>query len=82
VLQYNKRDLPDALPTTSIDRALGLAGAKAPRFEACAKTGDMVLKTLDGLLQIVLQRFRLTQRQPATHRRPPAHAHLAAANAW
>jgi mutual gliding-motility protein MglA len=47
VLQWNKRDLPEVLPTTALDRALNDRGAKA--LEAVAFKGDGVLETLRAI---------------------------------
>jgi signal recognition particle receptor subunit beta len=40
VMQWNKRDLPDALPVAELERALNLY--EAPSFETCAHTADGV----------------------------------------
>jgi signal recognition particle receptor subunit beta len=47
VLQYNKRDLPDALATESLDAALRSGWtANAPTYEAVARDGTGVFETL------------------------------------
>lgn len=56
VIQYNKRDLPDALPVADIDRALGNPGL--PFFEAVAVTGVGVFETLKSITRGVLQNLR------------------------
>ncbi|RMG10451.1 MAG: GTPase, partial [Deltaproteobacteria bacterium] len=47
VIQYNKRDLPGALPVAALDRALN--ERKVKTFEAVAMTGEGVLETLRGI---------------------------------
>lgn len=47
VLQYNKRDLPGALPVDRLRRALG--SPALPEFEAVATTGSGVFETLKAL---------------------------------
>lgn len=44
-VQYNKRDLPDALPVEELEAAINPAGA--PHFEAVANRGEGVLETLE-----------------------------------
>jgi signal recognition particle receptor subunit beta len=51
VVQYNKRDMPNALP---IEQLRELNPHKAPEFEAVAKTGQGVFETLKGLAKLVL----------------------------
>ena len=52
--QYNKRDLPDAVPPEELDQQLGIG---KPAFLACAKTGYNVFSTLDAATQEVLKEF-------------------------
>ena len=52
VIQYNKRDLPNALPAAEIDKELNKLGV--PRFESVATTGIGVEETLKGITQLVL----------------------------
>ncbi len=47
VLQWNKRDLPTALPPGALERAIN--ERKVPTFEASALTGEGVLETLRGI---------------------------------
>lgn len=51
VLQYNKMDLPDALPASALDRSLN--PGHAPRFEASAVAGIGVVETLRAICQLV-----------------------------
>jgi signal recognition particle receptor subunit beta len=52
VFQYNKRDLPDAVPLRRLGSLLN--GAGHPVFEAVAIRGDGVLPTLKGIIGAVL----------------------------
>lgn len=51
VVQYNKRDLPDALPAAALDAALGVPSAH--RFEATAIAGVGVAATLRAVCRLV-----------------------------
>ncbi len=53
ILQYNKRDLPDALPVEELNRILNPHGF--PTFEAVANTGQGVFPTLKSLAAKVLE---------------------------
>jgi len=52
VIQYNKRDLPGALPVADLERDLNKLGA--PHFESVATTGIGVEETLKGITQLVI----------------------------
>jgi mutual gliding-motility protein MglA len=52
VLQYNKRDLPNALPVKEMDEALNKL--HSPYFESVATTGIGVEEALKGITQLVL----------------------------
>jgi signal recognition particle receptor subunit beta len=52
VIQYNKRDLPNAMPVAEIDRELNKLGS--PKYESVATTGLGVEETLKGITQLVL----------------------------
>jgi mutual gliding-motility protein MglA len=52
VIQYNKRDLPNAMPVSEIDAELNKLGV--PRFESVATSGIGVEETLKGITQLVL----------------------------
>ncbi len=52
VIQYNKRDLPNALPVQKLNRELNKIDA--PHFESVATTGVGVEETLNGVTQLVL----------------------------
>lgn len=61
VLQYNKRDLVDALPVEILNRRLNFRGA--PYFESVANRGIGVLDTLLALIRATLART-LAKRHP------------------
>lgn len=56
VIQYNKRDLPNALPIDEIRRSLG--APDLPEFEAAAAEGYGVFEPLKELARRVLQTLR------------------------
>jgi signal recognition particle receptor subunit beta len=53
VIQYNKRDLPNAMPVETLRQALNPEG-KVPDFEAAAAAGKGVFETLKALAKLVL----------------------------
>ena len=53
VIQFNKRDTPNALPVDVLDREINRFGA--PTFEACAMRGQGVRETLSGVARLVLR---------------------------
>jgi signal recognition particle receptor subunit beta len=53
VIQYNKRDLPNALPVAELDAEVNKLAV--PHFESVATTGIGVEETLKGVTQLVLQ---------------------------
>ena len=55
VMQYNKMDLPTALPTPVLDRYLNTI--KVPRFEAAAINGDGVFETLRAISKLVVNKL-------------------------
>ena len=52
VIQYNKRDLPNAMPIAKIEKELNKL--KAPLFESVATRGIGIEETLNGVTQLVL----------------------------
>ena len=79
VMQYNKRDLPDALPIDELQRELN--GHGFPTMEAVATLGDGVFPTLKHLASMVLESVNKgglatararTKRRPARARQPVA----------
>lgn len=55
VMQYNKMDLPTALPTPVLDRYLNTI--KVPRFEAVAVNGTGVFETLRAVSKLVVNKL-------------------------
>lgn len=55
VLQYNKRDLPNALPVPILDKYLN--PFNWPRFEACASSGPGVFDTLKAISKQVIAKL-------------------------
>jgi len=53
VIQWNKRDTPNALPVETLDREVNLF--HAPTFEAVAMRGVGVKETLTGVAKLVLK---------------------------
>jgi signal recognition particle receptor subunit beta len=60
VVQYNKRDLPNAAPLDEMQRALN-PGA-LPDFEACATVGKGVFETLKAVARVVLRDLKQMSR--------------------
>ena len=56
VIQYNKRDLPSAVPVEELSEMLN--PTKVPEYEAVATTGGGVFDTLKALAKQVLQELR------------------------
>jgi signal recognition particle receptor subunit beta len=57
VLQYNKRDLPNAVSVEEMRKALNPSG-EIPEFEAAAMSGKGVFETLKALAKLVLLELR------------------------
>lgn len=55
VIQFNKRDVPDAVPVPILN--LRLNRYKAPALEAVATTGDGVFATLHAISNLVIARL-------------------------
>ena len=60
VIQYNKRDLPNAAPAEEIRRLLNTRGD--PDFEASATTGSGVFETLKAVARAVLSDLKQMSR--------------------
>jgi signal recognition particle receptor subunit beta len=56
IIQYNKRDLPNAAPLDELRQLLN--PAHLPEFEACATTGVGVFETLKAIAKAVLTELR------------------------
>ncbi len=52
VIQYNKRDLSNAMPVEELRRDLN--PTNVPDFEACATTGEGVFETLKAVAKLIL----------------------------
>src|SRR5262245_4788043 len=70
VLQYNKRDLPNAMSVADMDQQLNKFGV--PTFEAVAYTGEGVFPTLKTLAGMVLESIDRMDNRGG--KRPPAEA--------
>jgi signal recognition particle receptor subunit beta len=57
LIQYNKRDLPNAVPLRDLQEALN-PGGKVQEFEASAMQGVGVFETLKSLAKLVLAELR------------------------
>ena len=55
-MQYNKRDLPNAIPMAELEEALN--PTKVPSFEAVAPKGIGVFDTLKAVAKLVLTELR------------------------
>lgn len=53
VIQWNKRDTPNALPVGTLEKEINRFSC--PTFEACAMKGDGVKETLSGVAKLVLK---------------------------
>ena len=82
VIQYNKRDLPDALPVEEMNALFNQHNA--PSYEAIAKTGQGVFPTLKALAARVLESIHQNNSgapsRPAAAPARPAPAPTTAAN--
>jgi mutual gliding-motility protein MglA len=56
VVQYNKRDLPNAAPMAELEETLN--PTKVPQFEAVATKGNGVFDTLKAVAKLVLTELR------------------------
>lgn len=56
VIQYNKRDIPDAMPVTELHENLNLLGV--PAFEAVATKGRGVYETFQGVAGLLFESLR------------------------
>jgi signal recognition particle receptor subunit beta len=63
VLQWNKRDIPDAVPTEVMESELNTY--KVPSFEAVASKSEGVIQTLKGISALVLESINSNERAGA-----------------
>ncbi|HKJ25986.1 MAG TPA: ADP-ribosylation factor-like protein [Myxococcota bacterium] len=61
VMQYNKRDVPNAAPLDELRRLLNPQGT-IPDFEACATKGNGVFETLKSAAKMILKDLRSMSR--------------------
>ena len=71
VLQYNKRDLPNALSVADMNAILNPSGG--PTFEACARDGKGVFGTLKEVSRLVIEKLN-RDHAPAANRRRTAQS--------
>ena len=57
VLQYNKRDMPNAAPIEFMDYLLNNRDEQVPAFPACAHKCEGVFETLNMITRLLLQKF-------------------------
>jgi mutual gliding-motility protein MglA len=57
VLQYNKRDLPNAAPLEYLEFLLNNREIQVPAFEACASKCEGVFEALNMITRLLLQKF-------------------------
>ncbi len=57
VMQYNKRDLPDAAPVEYLDFLLNNREIQVPAFEAAASSCEGVFETLNMITRMLLHKF-------------------------
>ncbi len=82
IFQWNKRDLPTALPVEELQAKLNTPNA--PTFDAVASTGEGVFPTLKALASLVLESINREKKQSSLSTAkvtvaPPATAAAAAA---
>ena len=70
VIQWNKRDVPNAVPVPDLDREINVIGA--PTFEGVACNGDGVLETLKCVCAMVCKTLNSKQLKAASEERPRA----------
>ena len=75
VIQFNKRDLPDALPLEELNQHLNAYGA--PVFEAIANTGQGVFPTLKALAARVLETIHAGNAGPRSQAAPTPRSNAA-----
>ncbi len=69
VIQYNKRDLPNALSVPDLNAQMN--PANYPTFEACARDGKGVFATLKEISRLVIEKLN-KENAPAANRRRTA----------
>ena len=64
VMQFNKRDLPNALARDTMERELNGGPVHVPSFEAVASTGAGVYETFEGIAKLVLTNMQEALKDP------------------
>ena len=57
VVQYNKRDMPNAAPVEYMDFLLNNREVQVPSFTACANKCEGVFETLNMITRLLLHKF-------------------------
>jgi hypothetical protein len=57
VIQFNKRDLPNAAPVEYMEFLLNNREVQVPTFTACANRGEGVFETLNMITRMLLHKF-------------------------
>jgi mutual gliding-motility protein MglA len=63
-IQFNKRDMPNAIPRAELESTLNYRGHRS--FEASALSGHGVFETLRGISELVLEELSLRFQRPQT----------------
>ena len=66
VLQYNKRDMPNAAPPYYLEYILNNRPVRVPSFEGVATNGNGVFATLNAVSRLLLQKFARDTEQAAS----------------
>jgi signal recognition particle receptor subunit beta len=66
VLQYNKRDIPNAAPVNYLEFTFNNRANRALAFEAVAATGSGVLETLNAAARLLLAKYSKTPNANVT----------------
>ena len=61
-IQFNKRDVPDAVPRDSLEHTLNYRGLRS--YDASALAGKGVFETLRGISELVLERLNTRFQRP------------------
>src|SRR6202012_2627864 len=72
VLQYNKRDIPNAAPVNYLEFTFNNRANRALAFEAVASTGVGVLETLNAAARLLLAKYSKTPNANVTGMSQPS----------
>ena len=67
ILQFNKRDLPNAAPVHYLDFVLNQRAHRVPYVEAVAREGAGVFESLNLIARMVLAAFLRTNNLPSVN---------------